>query len=126
MELREMKGGGQSWGHIGVSPIWKSQPCYQGGSSTAGGINVKFWAGTRRGQSFEDICTLQEELEEREIRAHYRGKGRTEGGRKGGTDFVLLSRELVSCKFLQHKMKNCICDFASLCPAPTFKHIVVL
>lgn len=66
MELREMKGGGQSWGHIGVSPIWKSQPCYQGGSSTAGGINVKFWAGTRRGQSFEDICTLQEELEERE------------------------------------------------------------
>lgn len=78
---RSEMGGGQSWGHIGVSPIWKSQPCYQGGSSTAGGINVKFWAGTRRGQSFEDICTLQEELEEREIRAHYRGKGRKEGFR---------------------------------------------
>lgn len=63
-----------------------------------------------------DICLLHEEWVVKEIRAHWGGKGGKEGGREGeGRHFVLLSWELVSCKFLQHNMKNCICDFASLC-----------
>lgn len=117
MGLLEMKGGSQSWGHMSVSTLRKSQPCYQGGSFTAAGIKVRLCLAPEGDSPLKTYASsMKNGRRGRSGPTGVRREGGRQRGRDGGTQFVLLSfSSLVSCKFVQHKVKNCICDFASLC-----------